>query len=127
MTETILVGSEIKEVRAPELTVFEASEVVGTGRFYLLSIAVLVAVTKSALIFRTNNIALAGPGEAPRVRGVHEEAGRLRLVLPADREDAGLTRRGSSQHSGAGEGEAQHAWLQSSPLQVEDQVRGVAR
>ena len=78
------------------MTVFEAGQVVGTVRFCLLSIAVLSAVTKSALIFRTNNIAMAGSGEAARVGGVHEEAGLLRLVFPAGREDAGLTRRGSS-------------------------------
>ena len=90
MTETILVASQIKEVRAPKLTVFETGEVVGAGRLYLLSIAVLGAVTKSALIFRSNKIVLASPGEAARVRSVHKEASRLRFVFPDDREDAGL-------------------------------------
>ena len=111
MTETILVGSEIKEVRAPELTIFEVSEVVGTVRLYLFSIAVLAAVSKSILIFRSNNIVIASSGEAARDRSVHKEASVLRFVFPSDREDARLPRCGSSTHSGARKGEIEHAWV----------------
>ena len=72
------------------MTVFESGEVEGTGRLYLLSIAVLAAVTKSGLILRSNYIVRPSPGETPRVRSVHEEAGLLRFVFPVDWEDARL-------------------------------------
>ena len=109
MTETIFVGSEVKEVRTPELTIFEVSEVVGTVRFYLLSIAVLAAVPKSVLILRPNNIVNASSGEAARDRSVHKEARVPRFVFPSDREDAGPPGCGSSTHSGAWKGEIKHA------------------
>ena len=120
MTETILVGSEIKKVRAPELTVLEISEVVGTGRFYLLSITVLSAVTKSALVLRSNNVIKASSGEAARVRSVHKEAGGLGFVFPGGGEDTGLARSGSSQHSGAGEGDIEHAGVGEEMKQLLD-------
>lgn len=109
VTETILVGSEIKEVWSPEFSVFESSKVVGTVRFYLLPIAILAAVTKSVLIFRSNNIVSASSGEAARDRSVHEEASALRLVFPGDREDARLSGCGSSTNSGARESKIEHA------------------
>ena len=120
MTETILVSSEIKEARAPKLTEFETSEVVGTSRFYLLSVTVLTAVTKSALILRSNYVVKASSGEAARVRGVHKEASGLGFVFPGGGEDTGLARGGSSQHSRAGEGEIEHAWVGEKMKQLLD-------
>ena len=90
VTETILVCSEIKEVWAPELSVFEGGEVVRTARLYLLSITVLAAVTKAGLVLRSDKIARAGSGETARVGGGHKEAPCLRFVVPAYREDARL-------------------------------------
>ena len=102
------------------MTVFEISEVVGTGRLYLLSIAVLAAVTKLMLILRSNNIVIPSSGEASRDRGVHEEAGLLRLIFPGDGEDARLPRGGSSSHSCAREGQIEDAWVGEEQKQLLD-------
>ena len=63
MAQAILVCSEIIEVRPPNLTVFQLSQVVQAVRSDCLSIAV-GAVTKVVDVFSPNNIVLSSPAHA---------------------------------------------------------------